>query len=211
MICPTIYSSIKKENRQRIIELCYKYDPFKKKESNELFEIKRLLQTVGNQTFIKYYTEFQSKKNINFALLFKNENWQKTSINAKIFSAKKIFENNWQKNALEIILSSRSDEKTINNALEIFSKEYPNEELKSIRFIRPEFIFGENIIEKLFDGYTIHKQYRVEKYIIDWYIPELNIAIEFDEKHHNKNIKQDNKRSLYIEKKIKCKFIRYKF
>ena len=181
------------------------------KESNELFEIKRLLQTVGNQTFIKYYTEFQSKKNINFALLFKNENWQKTSINAKIFSAKKIFENNWQKNALEIILSSRSDEKTINNALEIFSKEYPNEELKSIRFIRPEFIFGENIIEKLFDGYTIHKQYRVEKYIIDWYIPELNIAIEFDEKHHNKNIKQDNKRSLYIEKKIKCKFIRYKF
>ena len=44
------------------------------KESNELFEIKRLLQTVGNQTFIKYYTEFQSKKNINFALLFKNEN-----------------------------------------------------------------------------------------------------------------------------------------
>ena len=181
------------------------------KKSNELFEIKRLLQTVGNQTFIKYYTEFQSKKNINFALLFKNENWQKTSINAKISSAKKIFENNWQKNALEIILSSRSDEKTINNALEIFSKEYPNEELKSIRFIRPEFIFGENIIEKLFDGYTIHKQYRVEKYIIDWYIPELNIAIEFDEKHHNKNIKQDNKRSLYIEKKIKCKFIRYKF
>lgn len=78
---------------------------------------------------------------------------------------------NWQKNALEIILSSRSDEKTINNALEIFSKEYPNEELKSIRFIRPEFIFGENIIEKLFDGYTIYKQYRVEKYIIDWYIP----------------------------------------
>ena len=181
------------------------------KESNELFEIKRLLQTTGNQTFIKYYSEFQSKKNINFALLFKNENWQKTSINAKISSAKKIFENNWQKNALEIILSSRSDEKTINNALEIFSKEYPNEELKSIRFIRPEFIFGENIIEKLFDGYTIHKQYRVEKYIIDWYIPELNIAIEFDEKHHNKNIKQDNKRSLYIEKKIKCKFIRYKF
>ena len=102
-------------------------------------------------------------------------------------------------------------EAEISEALEIFSKEYPNEELKSIRFIRPEFIFGENIIEKLFDGYTIHKQYRVEKYIIDWYIPELNIAIEFDEKHHNKNIKQDNKRSLYIEKKIKCKFIRYKF
>ena len=46
------------------------------KESNELFEIKRLLQTVGNQTFIKYYTEFQSKKNINFALHFKNKNRQ---------------------------------------------------------------------------------------------------------------------------------------
>lgn len=177
----------------------------------ELYEIKRLLQTVGNQTFIKYYSEFQSEKIIDFNLLFKNENWQKTSVNAKIHSAKKIFENNWQKNALEIILSSRSDEKTINSALEIYSKKYPNEELKSIRFIRPEFIFGENIIEKLFDGYTIHKQYRVEKYIIDWYIPELNIAIEFDEKHHNKNIKQDNKRRLFIEKKIKCKFIRYKF
>ena len=60
------------------------------KRSNEIFEIKRPLQTTGNQTFIKYYSEFQSKKNINFALLFKNENWQKTSINAKIYSAKKI-------------------------------------------------------------------------------------------------------------------------
>ena len=40
------------------------------KESNELFEIKRLLQTVGNQTFIKYYTEFQSKKKYKFCSTF---------------------------------------------------------------------------------------------------------------------------------------------
>lgn len=41
------------------------------KKAMNYLKLKRLLQTVGNQTFIKYYTEFQSKKNINFALLLK--------------------------------------------------------------------------------------------------------------------------------------------
>lgn len=56
LICPTIYSSIKKENRQRIIELCYKYDPFKKKESNELFlPDNEALGFNGQGVLIAYY------------------------------------------------------------------------------------------------------------------------------------------------------------
>lgn len=40
------------------------------KKSNEIFEIKRLLQTTGNQTFIKYFSEFQSKKKYKFCSTF---------------------------------------------------------------------------------------------------------------------------------------------
>ena len=177
-------------------------------------EIKRTLQTIGNNTFIKYY--YQLKESINnpkfdFLELFKKENWRESSYSPKIKSGQKIFINNWNKIALEIILSSRSDEQTLNEAFDIFKREFPNQELKTIRFIRPEFVFGEQIIEKLFNGYQIIKQFKVSKYVVDWYIPELNIVIEFDEKHHNKNLKVDLKRQNEIEKKLKCKFLRYKY
>ena len=56
----------------------------------------------------------------------------------------------------------------------------------------------------------IIKQYKVEKYYIDFYLPDFNIAIEYDEKHHlsYKNIKKDSERQKYIEKKYNLKFIR---
>lgn len=77
---------------------------------------------------------------------------------------------------------------------------------------RKEYIFGENIIKNLFSDYTILPQFRIleGKYIIDWYIPELKLAIEFDEERHLLNEKEDRQRQMEIEELLSCRFIRYK-
>lgn len=53
-------------------------------------------------------------------------------------------------------------------------------------------------------------QYPIDKYRIDFYIPEYNLAIEYDECHHyNKtNQQKDKDRENYIQDKIGCTFIR---
>jgi len=75
---------------------------------------------------------------------------------------------------------------------------------------RVEFQFGE-VIENMFSGFNIIPQYPVfgNKYYIDWYIPELKLAIEFDELHHWGNTKDDDVRQLEIEKELGCRFARY--
>ena len=57
---------------------------------------------------------------------------------------------------------------------------------------------------------TIKRQHNVNGYRLDAYIPELNIALEYDEKKHlnNKNKKADKQRQLNIEDILGCKFIR---
>lgn len=79
---------------------------------------------------------------------------------------------------------------------------------------RPEFVFGEEIVERLFSGYTIIRQFPVfgGKYKIDWYVPELRLAIEFDEAHHTspKNSAADAARQAEIEAALGCRFLRYK-
>lgn len=77
---------------------------------------------------------------------------------------------------------------------------------------RKEYTFGEDIIYNLFGDYIIIPQYSVlgGKYIIDWYIPQLKIAIEFDEDYHKATIEHDQKRQREIEEHLQCNFIRYK-
>ena len=77
---------------------------------------------------------------------------------------------------------------------------------------RVEIEFGENIINNLFSDYEVISQFPVfnGKYFIDWYIPELNIAIEYDEYYHKNNKKADNERQEEIEKELGCRFLRYK-
>lgn len=74
-----------------------------------------------------------------------------------------------------------------------------------------EYIFGRKIIYNLFSEYKILEQYPVfdGKYRIDWYIPELKLAVEFDELHHKWQEKTDNLRQIAIEKELDCRFIRY--
>ena len=53
------------------------------------------------------------------------------------------------------------------------------------------------------------QQYSVLNYRIDYYIPNLNIAIEYDENgHKNYTYEQHELRQLRIEKELGCKFIR---
>lgn len=53
------------------------------------------------------------------------------------------------------------------------------------------------------------KQYKVFDYKIDLYLPELNIAIEYDENsHQNYTYEQQEGRQKKIEDKLGCKFIR---
>lgn len=53
------------------------------------------------------------------------------------------------------------------------------------------------------------RQYSVLNYRIDYYIPELNIAIEYDENNHsNYTYEQHEGRQKKIEKELGCRFIR---
>lgn len=54
------------------------------------------------------------------------------------------------------------------------------------------------------------KQYSVDKYRIDLYFPEYNLAIECDENNHkDRDINYEIDREIYIKDKLKCSFIRY--
>lgn len=69
-----------------------------------------------------------------------------------------------------------------------------------------------NVLKRQLDVFDIAviSQYRVSKYKIDFYIPEYNLAIEYDERHHNnyKAIKRDAQRQDDIVYILKCKFLR---
>lgn len=52
------------------------------------------------------------------------------------------------------------------------------------------------------------KQYRIGKYIVDWFIPEIGLVIEFFEKEHNYKKEYDKERLNFISKKFKA-FIIY--
>ena len=77
---------------------------------------------------------------------------------------------------------------------------------------RKEFAFGKDIVENLFSDYTIIRQHSAlnGSYKIDWYIPELKLAIEYDEYPHSYRKEEDTTRQQAIEAELGCRFIRYK-
>jgi very-short-patch-repair endonuclease len=58
----------------------------------------------------------------------------------------------------------------------------------------------------------IKSQHSVGCYLLDGYIPAINLAIEIDEPHHEReiNINNDIGRQEYIEAQLKCRFERIK-
>jgi hypothetical protein len=63
-----------------------------------------------------------------------------------------------------------------------------------------------------FIGYGVIRQHYVKGYVLDGYIPELNVAIEVDENHHftskGKLRIEDIIRQQKIQSLLKCRFIR---
>ncbi len=184
-------------------------------EHKSLEEILKNLRSMGMSTFVDYYDDFKlikGEKNLKSKLAKDEKKWKEESINTKVSVGRRIFSEGKEKKALELVLSANQLSKaTMDKAVQIYQKEYPNSELKQIRFVRPEFEFGQTIVENLFEGYEIISQYSVGEYKVDWYIPELKLVIEFDEKHHKRQKDFDIKRQKFIEKKLKCKFLRYTF
>ncbi|GAB3807449.1 DUF559 domain-containing protein [Virgibacillus kimchii] len=68
--------------------------------------------------------------------------------------------------------------------------------------------FGEMLNNTLEGIVDVYYQYKVDNYIVDFYIPELELVIEYDEKHHEKQIKDDKIRQENIEEKLGVQFIR---
>ena len=74
---------------------------------------------------------------------------------------------------------------------------------------RKELLFDISVTEILNGIEVIIPQYKVLNYRIDFYLPDLNIAIEYDEKHHNSKKHKDSNRQKEIENEIKnIEFIR---
>lgn len=77
-------------------------------------------------------------------------------------------------------------------------------------FERKECLFIEQL-EEFLSEYNLKgvKQYSVLNYRIDYYIPELKLAIEYDENNHDSySYEAQEGRQKQIEKELGCKFVR---
>lgn len=57
-------------------------------------------------------------------------------------------------------------------------------------------------------NYEYYRQYQVLSYRVDFYIKDLNVAIEYDENHHYSQEKQDIIREKAIKTELRCRIIR---
>ena len=112
-----------------------------------MLELNRELRKIGMNIFIKYFFHIKDKPEIE---IFKKEKFTKKSKQSRLNAGKNIFKKGWEKEALEVVISSRASEETINLATEIYLQLFPGETPRTIRFVRPEFMFGKQIVEKLF-------------------------------------------------------------
>jgi hypothetical protein len=68
-----------------------------------------------------------------------------------------------------------------------------------------------NNIKKAFYGETIYEEFVIDKYRIDLFFPDYNLAIEYDEEFHSSYKQDDLKRMKYITSKLGCVFIRHSY
>ena len=81
----------------------------------------------------------------------------------------------------------------------------------NIRSQRLEYLFRNELEDFIFKlGYKLETQKPVlnNKYRIDFYIPALNLAIEYDEHEHRFKKQEDLDREFKIHNEIQCSFIR---
>ena len=116
------------------------------------------------------------------------------------------------KKGMELIIQNSQFTKSFQaqKCREIYKALGGNENIELISAsTRFELSFGKMLIKALKElNMEVIKQYYVDCYKIDFYIPSKNIAVEYDEKQHKHQIKQDEEREEYIKSKLNCKFIR---
>jgi len=79
-----------------------------------------------------------------------------------------------------------------------------NINIKVVNRFEIDFMNGlEILLSGIDNNITLLRQFCVDRYRIDCYIPEYNIAIEYDEEGHKYKKECDKKRELDIEKNIK--------
>ena len=89
-------------------------------------------------------------------------------------------------------------------------KQYGIEFNKLFVSVRKEYQFQDLLVELLSGIVTIKPQYVLQGYIIDFYIPEFNLGIEYDEDSHNseKHKLADINRQEELEQSTGICFIR---
>jgi len=75
---------------------------------------------------------------------------------------------------------------------------------------RKELYFAELLINTFKGVLEIKQQYPVCNYLVDFYIPKLNLVIEYDENYHKYTIDKDLIREKEIISNLNCEFIRVK-
>lgn len=113
-----------------------------------------------------------------------------------------------EKGLHKILSSTRKVEiKTKNDIFKwLANKEY--DEYISQSYKESEFI---SKLRQVLEPFNIRgvRQYKVLNYKVDYYIPKLNIAIEYDENNHdNYTYEQQEGRQKEIEEELGCKFVR---
>ncbi len=113
--------------------------------NNEITQVQELLKSVGLDTFINYYYDFQQNLSIEdlLSLFDKNENWTLNSKNTKAFAGKKIFQEELNFIALFYIvnLAKKVDSETKSKAkiiLESIRDSVPNKDLENIEILSEE-------------------------------------------------------------------------
>lgn len=65
------------------------------------------------------------------------------------------------------------------------------------------------ILEKALHGIvSFEYQYRINGYIIDFYFPEIDLCVEYDEHYHKYQLNKDKLREKSIKKYLECDFLR---
>ena len=83
-------------------------------------------------------------------------------------------------------------------------------DIKNIFYSRKEIEFKDDFFDFFKSiGLNVIHQYTVGKYRVDFYVPYLNLVIEYDENEHSKyNINNEKAREVFILNALKCKIIR---
>lgn len=110
-------------------------------------------------------------------------------------------------------MKERGDLKTLNRMTLHFNKSSEKEKLRKLRQKQThcEKIVWMHLRNRKLIGYKFKRQYSIDKFIIDFYCPELKLAVEIDGSIHEleENKIYDLERQNYIEK-YGIKFIRIK-